>query len=1298
MPSCWKFFNMSNTSSSYPQVFLSSTSGYIVSGNCLFFKSSSTTPLYARLPEFSNNISDLKLTFTYRNEGASTSNGTLVVGYMTDPNDANTFDTVLVCEQITTLTEQVVFFPNAPAGSYIAFKYQGGSSNNYYLSIDSVVVEPAPTCLPLGTLTYANVGTHSVDLSWALVDDHQSAWVVEYADNDEFNNVQHADATTNTNFALNNLTPETHYWVRVKADCGNGDYGEVSNVVDFTTGIACQKPTDLAYSELEQTSARLSWTENGTASNWVVAYMAEGDADFTEVNAGTNPYYLGSETPLTQGTNYTVKVRANCSGIDGMSQWSDPVNFQTVASCPAPTNLTVTDASETPHGATITWSGNGENDSYTVEYAEGPLTAPTTLLNEDFESGNMPTGWTTDGPGTWSVGTGDNSTGTGAGHGTYNARITHNTKTYVTKLITPEIDLSGVTSPTLSYMHIQRKWSSDQDELRVYYRTSSSESWTLLAGQEYTAEVATWTTENNIALPNPSSTYQIAFEMTDGYGYGVGVDNVVVTAEYTPSYSWNTLEEDVTSPYVINNLEPETQYVVRVKGVCGSTPSPASNIVGFTTGIACYAPENFAVDNSTVTHNSVELSWTATGGTSAWVVAYKADGDANFTEVENVTENAPYRLEGLDPETQYTVKVKSDCGGEGYSSWSEEKTFTTIEACAAPTAFVLGNVAAHQATFSWTAGNGNTAWKVYVKEHGAAEYPAAYTNANTASATISGLEAATAFDVKIVPTCDENKILEVANAFTTLCEAVTTFPWIEDFNSLTVANTIPVCWNNEEGTTTTASYKWCYTTSTNNGGCNGTGHNNTNCVRFNSYNNYEDETNFLKSPVLSLPAGQPLQLKFWYKNPAGGDFSVYISTDGGATHETALATGLTGAYSWTEHDAIDLSAYAGQDVVIVFKGTSNYGSGDAYIYLDDVTVAYTVEKAVEGNKWYAISSPVHNSGDDQTLAGVTNLTTSGAYDLYGYTESAGTWNKATTVLEQGTGYIYRVANDVTLKFTGVPNSGSISHDLSYAGADNDIKGFNLVGNPYPQAATPGMVCYSLTPAGTWHAELANYNVPACEAVLVKTNGTGNEVSFTPSGAKNAPAAVSTLAFTVSNGEFEDVAYAKFDGDEDLPKIGHLEPNAPALSIPVDGRKYAIANLGSDCESFEMTFNGIGDYTISASGEATYLHLIDKVTGSDIDLLSQPTYSFRASLGDLSSRFLVKLAPNGENANNGTFAFWNGNSWTIEGEGTLEAYDVMGRRIFAREANADLRLPTSAFPSAGVYILRLGGNSQKVVIK
>ena len=44
-----------------------------------------------------------------------------------------------------------------------------------------------------------------------------------------------------------------------------------------------------------------------------------------------------------------------------------------------------------------------------------------------------------------------------------------------------------------------------------------------------------------------------------------------------------------------------------------------------------------------------------------------------------------------------------------------------------------------------------------------------------------------------------------------------------------------------------------------------------------------------------------MQLSFWYKNPTGGDFSVYISTDGGLTHETSLVTGLTGIADWMEY-------------------------------------------------------------------------------------------------------------------------------------------------------------------------------------------------------------------------------------------------------------------------------------------------------------------------------------------------------------------------------------------------------------
>ena len=139
--------------------------------------------------------------------------------------------------------------------------------------------------------------------------------------------------------------------------------------------------------------------------------------------------------------------------------------------------------------------------------------AQTTLFSEDFEGGAMPDGWTTEGPGSWSVGSGDYSSTTGAGQGTYNALITHSDRDNVTKLISPEIDLSSVTSATLSFMHIERSWTGDIDELRVYYRASSGDSWAQIA--EYTSAYASWTTEEDLVLPNTSSTYQLAFEMTD---------------------------------------------------------------------------------------------------------------------------------------------------------------------------------------------------------------------------------------------------------------------------------------------------------------------------------------------------------------------------------------------------------------------------------------------------------------------------------------------------------------------------------------------------------------------------------------------------------------------------------------------------------------------------------------------------------------------------------------------------------------------------------------------------------------
>ena len=261
LPYCWQFLNRSESTSTYPQAFLTSSSDYAVSGNCLFFKSSNTTPLYAILPEFVQDISEYQLTFTYRNEGTGNNNGKLYVGYMTDPSNASTFVQTFACEQATTLTTKTAYFANAPQGSFMAFKYEGGTNNNYYLSIDNVVVSNGPACFPTGTLSYGELSAHTAKLSWDLVDQTQNAWVVEYSESNQFfEPVYTVNASTHENFVLTGLDAETTYYVRVRGNCGEGSLSDVSNTISFTTAEACPLPTDLVASNLTQVSADLSWT------------------------------------------------------------------------------------------------------------------------------------------------------------------------------------------------------------------------------------------------------------------------------------------------------------------------------------------------------------------------------------------------------------------------------------------------------------------------------------------------------------------------------------------------------------------------------------------------------------------------------------------------------------------------------------------------------------------------------------------------------------------------------------------------------------------------------------------------------------------------------------------------------------------------------------------------------------------------------------------------------------------------------------------------------------------------------
>ena len=314
LPSNWQFLNRCNDLSiysPYPQAFITENEDYAVEGNCLFFKSHPATPIYAILPEFAEDISGCQLQFTYRNAGTSNYDGTLYVGYMTDPDDASTFVQTLACPKTVTLTPMAAYFIGAPHGSYMAFKYIGSTIQNAYLSIDNVLVEEAPSCIPTGKPTCGELSVYTAKLSWDLVDPTQNIWEVQYSTSPEFSEFVTATADTHEDFMLTGLESETQYYARVRAKCGETDFSDLSETLAFTTLSTCPVPTNLAANNLTAQSAELSWTGSIYVESYDIRYRG---ASHVEGN-----YEQFNTTDLPDGWECKSGLLNNIMAGEGLS-------------------------------------------------------------------------------------------------------------------------------------------------------------------------------------------------------------------------------------------------------------------------------------------------------------------------------------------------------------------------------------------------------------------------------------------------------------------------------------------------------------------------------------------------------------------------------------------------------------------------------------------------------------------------------------------------------------------------------------------------------------------------------------------------------------------------------------------------------------------------------------------------------------------------------------------------------------------------------------------------------------------
>ena len=307
-----------------------------------------------------------------------------------------------------------------------------------------------------------------------------------------------------------------------------------------------------------------------------------------------------------------------------------------------------------------------------------------------------------------------------------------------------------------------------------------------------------------------------------------------------------------------------------------------------------------------------------------------------------------------------------------------------------------------------------------------------------------------------------------------------------------------------------------------------------------------------------------------------------------------------------------------------------------------------------------------------------------------------------TTLEVGRGYLYANGNNVQLSFTGVPsNNGEVT--MPYVG-------WNLVGNPLSTAATITNDYYRMNDTHTGiMTEAGTGNIARMEGVFVKATQANQTVNFTPvqEGNNNGNSAV-VMNLSQYRGGVIDRAIVRIGEGRQMTKFTLFENNTK-LYIPQDDDDYAIVRSEAQGElpvNFRAAENGT--YTLSMDVEnvdMNYLHLIDNMTGMDVDLLQTPSYTFEAKVNDYESRFRLVFAANNEDGvstGSTAFAFYSNGNWIINnvGDATLQVIDVTGRVLSSETVSGSVSKTINAVP--GVYMLRLingeNVNVQKIVVR
>ena len=202
-----------------------------------------------------------------------------------------------------------------------------------------------------------------------------------------------------------------------------------------------------------------------------------------------------------------------------------------------------------------------------------------------------------------------------------------------------------------------------------------------------------------------------------------------------------------------------------------------------------------------------------------------------------------------------------------------------------------------------------------------------------------------------------------------------------------------------------------------------------------------------------------------------------------------------------------------------------------------------------------------------------------------------------------------------------------------------------------------------------------------------------------------------------------------DNGQDSKNVAVLELGRPenggAEKLNVGSTKGRIS-LRHDNQDFGVLFRDItegsqplyfdtdedGTFTLSwntANADFSSLTLVDNLTGVKYDMLANDHYTFQGNASDYRARFKVVIGrftgideEDGPSTGSGTFAFYDGSDWVVNGQGQLTVTDMTGRTVYSSNLTNDQNRVSLNGVANGIYLMRVANgqnvNVQKIIIK